>query len=268
MEFGLKPYNFEPEYTEEELVELATASDENSGNDGSSQQTCRCTHCRFQTAVVEEKTCCVDNDPTVSNLEDYCCITDHPSFHTIMLNRTVLEVAYIQSLAYKRSHVTAPAVLSLSLSVFWGCYKNGGGEGRCVVSSACRLNLSGKGTCKLTQLIMKQTSKLSSVICKVRIRSQQKNSPLLSPDKRARAHTHTHTHSDFLWHMFYFQTFHTHTFVSVHCTFVLMILFFIHFRQYRLAAYRLTVTQHSAFCRRGRATSRCTRFRLLLDARA
>ena len=45
MEFGLKPYNFEPEYTEEELAELATASDENSGNDDSSQQTCRCTHC-------------------------------------------------------------------------------------------------------------------------------------------------------------------------------------------------------------------------------
>ena len=162
--------------------------------------------------------------------------------------------------------------LSLFLSVFWGCYKNGGGEGRCIVLSACRLNLSGKGTCKLTRLMMKQTSKLSTVICKVRIRSQQTNSPLLSPDKRARApthtHTHAHTHSDFLWHMFYFQTFHTHTFVSVHCTFVLMILFFIHFRQYRLAAYRLTVTQHSAFCRRGRATSRCPRFRLLLDARA
>ena len=122
MEFGLKPHNFEPEYTEEELVELATASDENSGNDGSSQQTCCCAHCRFQTAIVEEKTCCVDNDLTVSNLEDYFCITDQPSFHTIMLNRTVLEVAYIQSLAYKRSHVTAPAVLSnryvpLSLSL-------------------------------------------------------------------------------------------------------------------------------------------------------
>ena len=49
---------------------------------------------------------------------------------TIVLNRTVLEVAYIQSLAYKRSHVTAPAVLSnryvplslslsLSLSLFF-----------------------------------------------------------------------------------------------------------------------------------------------------
>ena len=67
------------------------------------------------------------------------------------------------------------------------------------MSSACRLNLSGKGTCKLTQLIMKQTSKLSSVICKVRIRSQQTNSPLLSSDKRAlahaRAHAHTHTHT-------------------------------------------------------------------------
>ena len=67
------------------------------------------------------------------------------------------------------------------------------------MSSACRLNVSGKGTCKLTQLIMKQTSKLSSVICKVRIRSQQINSPLLSSDKRAparaRAHTHTHTHT-------------------------------------------------------------------------
>ena len=92
--------------------------------------------------------------------------------------------------------------LSLSLSVFWDCYKkNGGGEGKCVVSSACRLNLSGKGTCncKLTQLIMKQTSKLSSVICKVRIRSQQTNSPLLSPDKRALAHTHTHTHTHTHW---------------------------------------------------------------------
>ena len=84
--------------------------------------------------------------------------------------------------------------LSLSLSVFGGCYKNRGGEGRCVVSSAWRLNLSGKGTCKLTQLIMKQTSKLSSVICKVIIRSQQTNSPLLSPDKRACARAHTHTH--------------------------------------------------------------------------
>ena len=69
------------------------------------------------------------------------------------------------------------------------------------MSSACRLNVSGKGTCKLTQLIMKQTSKLSSVICKVRIRSQQTNSPLLSSDKRvrvrARTHTHTHTHIRF-----------------------------------------------------------------------
>ena len=84
MEFGLKPYNFEPEYTEEELAELATASDENSGNDGSSQQTCRCTRCQFQTAIVkEEKTCCVDNDLTVSNLEDYCCITDHPTFQRL-----------------------------------------------------------------------------------------------------------------------------------------------------------------------------------------
>ena len=72
----------------------------------------------------------MDNDLTVSNLADYCCITDQPSFHTIMLNRTVQEVAYIQSLANKRSHVTAPAVLSnryvplslslsLSLSVFF-----------------------------------------------------------------------------------------------------------------------------------------------------
>ena len=114
---------------------------------------------------------------------------------------------------------------SLSLSVFWGCYKNGGGEGRCVVSSACRLNLSGKGTCKPTQLIMKQTSKLSSVTCKVRIRSQQSNSSLLSPDKRARARAHI----QIFYGTFYFQTFHTHTFVSVHSTFVLMILFFIHF---------------------------------------
>ena len=71
------------------------------------------------------------------------------------------------------------------------------------MSSACRLNLSGKGTCKLTQLIIKQTSKLSSVICKVRIRSQQTNSPLLSLDKRARARTHTHPHTHTHIQIFY-----------------------------------------------------------------
>ena len=76
------------------------------------------------------------------------------------------------------------------------------------MSSACRLNLSGKGTCKLTQLIMKQTSKLSSVICKVRIRSQQTNSPLFSPDARARAHTRAHTHTHTHTHTFRFSMAH------------------------------------------------------------
>ena len=77
MEFGLKPYNFEPEYTEEELAEIVAVTDENSAHvDDRAQQTCRCSHCRFQTAIVEEeKTCCLDNDLTASSLEEYGRIT-------------------------------------------------------------------------------------------------------------------------------------------------------------------------------------------------
>ena len=66
---------------------------------------------------------------------------------TIVLNRTVLEVAYIQSLAYKRSHVTALAVLSnryvplslsLSLSLFFEVAIKKMGEGR--ASVLCRVH--------------------------------------------------------------------------------------------------------------------------------
>ena len=81
MEFGLKPCNFEPQYTEEELEEMEAAAepDRNSGHsDDSAERTCRCTQCCFETAIVEEeKTCCrsTDNDLTVFSLDDYCCIT-------------------------------------------------------------------------------------------------------------------------------------------------------------------------------------------------
>ena len=123
MEFGLKPYNFEPEYTEEELAELATASDENSGNDGSSQQTCRCTHCPVPNCYCQRRENVLCGQRSDSFQPRGLLLHNGPSIlPTIVLNRTVLEVAYIQSLAYKRSHVTAPAVLSnryvpLSLSV-------------------------------------------------------------------------------------------------------------------------------------------------------
>ena len=144
-------------------------------NDGSSQQTCRCTHCRFQTAIIEEKTCCVDTlcgqrsdsfQPRGLLLHNGPAILPH-DYAKSDCARSCIHSEF--SLQEEPCHCTScfeqQVRSSLSLSLFFlGCYKNGGGEGRCVVSSACRLNLSGKGTCKLTQLIMKQTSKLSSVI--------------------------------------------------------------------------------------------------------
>ena len=162
--------------------------------------------------------------------------------------------------------------LSLSLSLFFEvAIKNGGGEGRCVVSSACRLNLSGKGTCKLTQLIMKQTSKLSSVICKVRIRSQQTNYPLLSPDKhvhtRARAHTHTHTLRFFMAHVSFSNISYTYfCFSSLYfCSYDTV---FHSFQAVQTGS--VSTNSNTALCFLQKGSCHVTRpgFRLLLDARA
>ncbi|XP_060567198.1 P2X purinoceptor 7-like [Ruditapes philippinarum] len=59
-----------------------------------------------------ENVCCNGSDLTIGNLDDMECITEHPAFERVVLDRTVLEVAFIQILMYKRSRARAPDELS------------------------------------------------------------------------------------------------------------------------------------------------------------
>ena len=113
MDFGLIPYNFEPEYSEEELRERSIAS----ANDGEGNKTedadCRCERCIFSIAVVpEERNCCADNTLCITSMSDLTCITEHSSFATIVLAPIILEVAFVQTMAYKRSQSVVPATLT------------------------------------------------------------------------------------------------------------------------------------------------------------
>ena len=71
IDLGLVSYNFEPEYSEEELKDRAAGS----GNDGeeviTDEAECHCGRCLFDIAIVlEERNCCTDNPPCISSLSD------------------------------------------------------------------------------------------------------------------------------------------------------------------------------------------------------
>ena len=106
----LIPYNFEPEFTEEELREMTavTESGESSKVEEDEEETvCKCMQCVFGLAiVVEERSCCRSNPLTSACSEalgENKCITHHPSFEAVVLNTSVLETAFVQGLAYKKT---------------------------------------------------------------------------------------------------------------------------------------------------------------------
>ena len=63
--------------------------------------------CKCQTCVIWEKMtvyeckCCAEYDLLKTKLENIKCITTHPEFHTLCLNRIVLETAAIRHRRYK-----------------------------------------------------------------------------------------------------------------------------------------------------------------------
>ena len=82
MDFGVEPYNFEPEYSESELrdrkIDEAVEVHE--------EAECRCGgRCQFDIAIVEEeKNCCCDNNLCIPSLGDCSCITEHQYFPLIV----------------------------------------------------------------------------------------------------------------------------------------------------------------------------------------
>ena len=73
MNFGLMPINCKPEYTEEELRQTSETENEKDRESetvesNGSNTVCRCDRCSFNSTIVpEEKTCCRQNNFTVSN---------------------------------------------------------------------------------------------------------------------------------------------------------------------------------------------------------
>ena len=115
---GYKGYQWESEYTEEELAEIPSDSQDRNTEHVRSKDLSWCT-CSFCTAMhqLRESMCCQEFEHyMVEYLTDpVSCITCHQDFALICLNPLVLETAYITFLCYKRRSGRAPDVLSPKL---------------------------------------------------------------------------------------------------------------------------------------------------------
>ena len=60
----------------------------------------------------DENVCCRSSDLCCWTLEEYQCITEQIHFGEIVLNPVILEVAYIQIMAFKGQTGRAPDVLN------------------------------------------------------------------------------------------------------------------------------------------------------------
>lgn len=77
--FGIEPYAFEPEYTEE-LENLANDNNPSSPIIPTLEEWCSCGQCEVM-PTVEECMCCKQCDYTVGNMGDIGCITDQFFLH-------------------------------------------------------------------------------------------------------------------------------------------------------------------------------------------
>ena len=104
---GLVAYNFEPEYTSEELLSLSSEGDLTVEESEPVEDWCTCDNCA-EMANADENICCKTSDLTVGSLDSYDCITDHRNFDEIVLNPIILAVAFIQIMAFKGQTGRAP----------------------------------------------------------------------------------------------------------------------------------------------------------------
>ena len=113
-EMGLVAYNFEPEYSQEEMTSRSQHSTaEASSADGvrTSEEWCSCGNCQ-QMPTSEECVCCKEADFVLPCLDDHECITHLDSYDTLILNPDVLSIAFIQMMMLKRQRGCAPDELN------------------------------------------------------------------------------------------------------------------------------------------------------------
>ena len=117
--YGAGGYQYEPEYTWEELEALdINQSEKDNAQDPNSARLgnvlwCQCGKCQ-PLPKGRECICCKEFDHYVDNYigEDLDCITMHSDFDLICLTNVVLETAYVAYMRYKRIRGNAPASLT------------------------------------------------------------------------------------------------------------------------------------------------------------
>ena len=110
-------YQYEPEYTEEELAAAAATNEEstnNEENEAIDKNFCSCEHCALLPKQ-RECLCCKQFQHYDEHYitEDIPCISLHPDFDIICLNNTVLETAYVVFMRYKRLGIIIPVLMIL-----------------------------------------------------------------------------------------------------------------------------------------------------------
>ena len=110
-EMEVEGYQFEPEFTEDEIKSqnLASSPVVSVNERGMSLDWCTCENCTIL-PTFNECLCCNEFDHYVT---DYInshtkCISLHPDFDTVCLNPVILETAYIIYIRYKSQRGRAP----------------------------------------------------------------------------------------------------------------------------------------------------------------
>lgn len=108
-------YGCEPEYTKEEFDQLEAALTEGSTGSSSSDEEldssrlenlhwCRCRNCVIGlTFTIDECLCCKECNIITEKLIGLKCITEHEDFENLILNESVLELAYISNRRYNNN---------------------------------------------------------------------------------------------------------------------------------------------------------------------
>lgn len=108
---GIVGYNFEPEWPADQRGYSSDSEDSSSSDnlDDDHVQPCQCGLC-VDMATPAENLCCKHHVRLQDDIfHELSCITAHHEFNPIVLQRPVLEMAYLQFLQYKgRLHEAPP----------------------------------------------------------------------------------------------------------------------------------------------------------------
>ncbi|XP_063411952.1 P2X purinoceptor 7-like [Mytilus trossulus] len=139
---GIIPYDYEPEFTQEELQNIRETSPIT--NLATLEDWCSCNACEEMPSP-EECICCCSSEYVQPNIDDLECITEHPQFQLIVLNSDVLTVAFIQIFMFQGNAGRVPDNLTNQQSrltayrqfVYWMLRREKLGKGKRVVIPSC-----------------------------------------------------------------------------------------------------------------------------------